>query len=92
MDHYRCYTCYTPTTRGERHVDVVEFSTKPCLARIINNIAIHQGSQVTDTSTENTGPKTPFTIREIQLQAIDRLLTLFNNVQPEKPQTKVVPS
>ena len=24
MEHYRCSTCYTPTTRGERHADVVE--------------------------------------------------------------------
>ena len=37
------------------------------------------------------GPKTPFTIRESQLHTIDRLEKLFNTMQPEKTQTKVVP-
>ena len=40
---------------------------------------------------KHPGPKNPFTIREIQLPTIDRLAKLFNTIQPEKTQTKLVP-
>ena len=36
----------------------------------------------------NPGPKIPFTIWESQLHDIDILATLFNNMQPDKPQKK----
>ena len=40
---------------------------------------------------KNPGPQTPFTIRESQLHAIDRLTKIFNTIQPEITQNKVVP-
>ena len=38
-----------------------------------------------------TGPETPLTIGEIQLQAVDKLAQIFNTMQPEKTQTTVLP-
>ena len=39
----------------------------------------------------NPGPKNSFTTREIQFHAIDRLLTLFQKMQPQQPNTKFLP-
>ena len=60
------------------------FVTTPCRTRIIKNIASHQGSQGTETSTENTVPEKPFTIVDRQLHAIYILAALFNTMPPEK--------
>ena len=43
---------------------------------------------------KNPGPNDPFTIRESQLHAIDRLATPFHNIKPQQPtktNAKVVP-
>ena len=45
MEHYRCYTCYTPNIRGERRVDVVGFS--------------HNTSLCHDYQQQNKTPRTP---------------------------------
>ena len=34
---------------------------------------------------KNPRPKTPFTIGERQLHSIDRLVAMFNNIQPQQP-------
>ena len=92
MEHYRCYTCYTPTTRGERHADMVEFLPQHLVIPWLSTT-----QQATKEAKElilvlkNTGPQTPFSIRERKLHAIDRLEKLFNTMQQEKTQTKVLP-
>ena len=67
------------------------FSTTPHHARIIHNRASYQGSQGTDIVLKNPVPQSSFTIREIQLHAIDISEKLFNTMQPEKTQAKVLP-
>ena len=65
------------------------FATTPHHTRIISSRAIHQGCQGNYTCDKNSRPQTPFTIRERQLQAIDKLAHIFNSMQPEKTQTTV---
>ena len=91
MEHYGCYTCRKPNTRGERHADVVEF---------LSQHLVMPGLSTTKLSTKAAkeliqvlkilGPTNPFTIIERQLNFINRLETLFNIMQPEKTQTKVL--
>ena len=92
MEHYRCYTWYAPSTRGEIDSDVVEF---------LPQHLIMTGLSTTEQSTKGSkelihilkkpGPKTPFTIRESQFHAIDRLSTLFQNAQLQQPNATLVP-
>ena len=66
------------------------------------HILVIPGLSTTDQSTnsdkeliqelKNPGPKNSFIILDRQLRAIDILATLFNTVQPEKTQTKVLPT
>ena len=90
MEHYRCYTCYTPRKIGNRQSDVVYF---------LPNHLIMPGFSTIEKSTKadneliqilkNPGPKTPFMIGETQFHVIDRLATLFHNLQPQQPNTTV---
>ena len=75
----------------ERHAHVLE---------LLPQRLIIPGFSTTEQSTKaykeliqimnNPGPKTPFTIRERQLHAINRLAKMFNNIktqQTDKPNT-----
>ena len=92
MEHYQWYTCYTPTTRGERHADVVYFLPKHLVMPGLSTT--EQAAKAPKEMIQvlkNPGPQTPFTIGESQLNTIDRLEKLFNTMQPYKIQTKVLP-
>ena len=63
MEHYQCYTCYTPNTREKRNADVVEF-----LPQHLIMPGLSAAEKATKASKElihvikNTGPQKPFTI------------------------------
>ena len=85
MEHYHYNTCSTPEIRGGIHADVVELFPQHLVM-----IGLSTREQATKASKElihvlkNTGPQTPFTTREIQLHATDKLAKIFNTMQPEK--------
>ena len=93
MEHYQCYTLYSPNTRWERHSYVVESLPQHLIMPVLS--ATEQATKAAKQLIHvinNPGTQTPFTIKDIQLQAIDKLAQLFNTMQPETTQTKVVHS
>ena len=92
MEPYQCYTCYTPTNRGEWNADAAKYFPQHLVMP-----GLSKTEQSTKSSKEliqvlkSSGPQTPFIIINYQLHAIDRMAILFNSIKLEKTQTKVLP-
>ena len=84
MQHYRCYKCYIPATRGERIARTVHFLPHdqhlPSLsaADIISNAALEITSALQDPQPPSLLPPIPLQ----QVEALRKLSEIFNHALP----------